>query len=130
MSPQYIAKEILSRSEEMEQQLGGNWTLEDIKRALMDDMRVMIQDELRQALTGLMPPTPAAAIPIAPIIPYVADVPPTATVPITMTIPPTVIIIPSAILTDDSKEKPSNSVKVVPTMQMKKKKIRNTRKKN
>ena len=71
-SPQYIAKEILSRlekssinplyleaplilteqTEEMEQQQGGNWTLEDIKGALMDDMRAIIQDELRRALTG------------------------------------------------------------------------------
>ena len=46
-----ITKEILSRLEEMEQQQGGNWTLEDIKGALMDDMRAMIQDELRQALS-------------------------------------------------------------------------------
>ena len=35
----------------------------------MDDMRAMIQEELRQALSGLMPPPPVAAIPIAPIIP-------------------------------------------------------------
>ena len=28
--------------EEMEQQQGGNWTLEDIKGALMDDMKVMM----------------------------------------------------------------------------------------
>ena len=31
----------------------------------MDDMRAMIQDELRQALAGLMPPpVPIAAIPL------------------------------------------------------------------
>ena len=35
----------------------------------MDDIRSIIQDELRQALTGLMPPSPAATIPIAPTIP-------------------------------------------------------------
>ena len=34
---------------------GGNWTLEDIKGALMDNMRVIMQDELRQALARLMP---------------------------------------------------------------------------
>ena len=79
-SPNSIAKEILSRLEEMEQQQGGNWTLEDIKGALMDDIRAMIQDELRQALTGLMPPPPAVAIPIAPIIPSATDAPHTATV--------------------------------------------------
>ena len=50
----------------MEQQQEGNWTLEDIKGALMDDMKAMMQDELRQALAGLMPPpaaTPTPAIP-------------------------------------------------------------------
>ena len=125
-----IAKEILSRFEEMEKQLGENWTLKDIKGALMDDMRAMIQDELRQALTGLIPPTPAATILIAPIIPSVADAPPTATVPTTIAIPPTVIVLPTIVLTDDSKEKPSNNVKVMPTVQMKKKKVRNARKKN
>ena len=39
-------------------------------------------------------------------------------------------VIPTAILTDDSKGKPSNSIKVMPTVQMKKKNIRNVRKKN
>ena len=96
----------------------------------MDDIRDMIQDELRQALTGLMPPPPAAVIPIAPTILYTADDPPTATVPNAIAIPPTVIVLPTAILTDDSKGKPSNSIKVVPTVQMKKKNVRNARKKN
>ena len=82
----------------------------------MDDMRAMIQDELRQALIGLMPPTLAAVILIAPIIPSVADAPPTATVPTTIAIPPTIIVLPTAILTDDSKKKPSNSIKVMPTV--------------
>ena len=31
----------------MEQQQEGNWILEDIKGALMDDMRAIMQDELR-----------------------------------------------------------------------------------
>ena len=86
-SPNSIAKEIISRLEEMEQKHGRNWTLEDIKGALMDDMRAMIQDELRQALTGLMPPPPAAAIPIAPTIPSTADAPPIATVPTAFAVP-------------------------------------------
>ena len=67
LNPKSIAKEILSRLEkshinplyleepptpteqtkEMKQQQGGNWTLEDIKGALIDDMRSMMQDELR-----------------------------------------------------------------------------------
>ena len=111
----------------MEQQLRGNWTLEDIKGALMDDMRAMIQDELRHNLSGLMPPPPAAAIPI---IPSAADAPPTATIPIAIAFPLAAIVIPTTILTDDSKGKPLNSVKVVPTVQMKKKKVRNIRKKN
>ena len=74
----------------------------------MDDIRAMIQDELRQALIGLMPPTP-----IAPIIPFAADAPPTSTAT-----PPTIIVLPTA------KGKPSNSIKVVPTVQMKKKNVR------
>ena len=81
-SPKSIAKEILRKleslpinplcleaaptpveqKEEMEQQQGANWTLEDIKGALLDDMKAMMQEELRQALAGLMPPpAPAAA---------------------------------------------------------------------
>ena len=56
--------------------------MEDIKRALMDNMKVMMQDELRQALAGMMPPpAPIAAIPpiatIAPATnPPVMDAPP------------------------------------------------------
>ena len=69
-SPKSIAKEILRKlekspinplcleaaptsvdqTEEMEPQQRGNWTLEDIKGALMDDMKAMMQEELRQAL--------------------------------------------------------------------------------
>ena len=66
----------------MEQQQGANWTLEDIKGALLDDMKAMMQEELRQALAGLMPapaaanlPTPAAAAPIA-ANPPIVDAPP------------------------------------------------------
>ena len=76
------------------EQLGGNWTLEDFKRALMDDMKAMIQDELRQALIGSMPPTPAASIPIAPIIPSAADAPPTTTIPTAFSIPHVIFILP------------------------------------
>ena len=101
----------------MEQQQGRNWTLEDIKGALLDDIRAMIQDELRQALTGLMPPSPAATIPIAPTIPSTANASSTPTVPI-------------ATLTNDNGGKPSNSIKVVPTIQMKKKNIRKIIKKS
>ena len=44
----------------------------DIKGALMDDMKAMMQNELRQALAGLMPPlAPTAAIPPAAIVPVV-----------------------------------------------------------
>ena len=64
-----------------QQQPEGNWTLEDVKGALMDDMKAIIKNELRQALVGLMPPpAPAAAIPpavVAPgINPPVMDAPP------------------------------------------------------
>ena len=96
----------------------------------MDDIRAMIQDELRQALTGLIPSPPAADIPIAPTIPSTADAPPTATVPTTFAISHVVFVLPTATLTNDSRGKPSNSVKVVPTVQMKKKKVKDTRKKN
>ena len=64
-----------------QQQPEGNWTLEDIKGALMDDMKAMMQEELRQALAGLMPPlAPATTIPpaTAPVAnPPVMDAPPT-----------------------------------------------------
>ena len=49
----------------------GNWTLEDVKGALMDDMKVMIHDELRQALAGLMPPLAPTAT-----NPPIVDAPP------------------------------------------------------
>ena len=91
----------------------------------MDDIRAMIQDELRQALTGLILTSPAAAIPIAPTIPSTAD-----TVPTTFAVPHTVFVLPTATLTNDSRGKPSNSIKVVPTMQMKKKNVRKARKKS
>ena len=65
-----------------QQQPEGNWTLKDVKGALMDDMKAMMQNELRQALAGLMPPlVPATAIPatvVAPIAnPPIMDAPPT-----------------------------------------------------
>ena len=55
--------------------------MEDVKGALMDDMKAMMQNELRQALAKLMPPlAPAAAIPpaaVAPIAnPPIVDAPP------------------------------------------------------
>ena len=54
--------------------------MEDVKGALMDDMKVMMQNELREALAELIPPlAPAAAIPpitVAPIAnPPVVDAP-------------------------------------------------------
>ena len=59
----------LEATREMEPQQERNWNLEDIKEALMDDMRAMMKDELRQALAGLLPPpavvAPAAANPPA-----------------------------------------------------------------
>ena len=56
--------------------------MEDIQGALLDDMKAMIQDELRQALAGLMPPpAPAAAIPLVVVAPAtnppIVDAPPT-----------------------------------------------------
>ena len=64
-----------------QQQQEGNWTLEDVKGALMDDMKAMMQNELRQALVELMPPPapvdanpPAAVAPAA--NPLVVDTPP------------------------------------------------------
>ena len=45
--------------------------MEDVKGALMDDMKAIMQNELRQVLAELMPPlAPVAAIPpvaVAPI---------------------------------------------------------------
>ena len=70
----------VEQTEEMEPQQGGNWTLEDIKGALMDDMKAIMQEELRQALAGLMPPpAPAAANPPTTIAP--AANPPTVDAP-------------------------------------------------
>ena len=55
--------------------------MEYVKGALMDDMKAMMQNELRQDLAGLMPPlAPATAIPpaaVAPVAnPHVMDAPP------------------------------------------------------
>ena len=61
----------------MEQPQRGNWNLEDIKEALMDDMRAMMQNELRQALTGLLPPPTPATV----VIPPVAANPPVVNAP-------------------------------------------------
>ena len=54
--------------------------MKDVKGALMDDMKAMMQNELRQALAGLMPPlAPAAAVLPADVLvvnPPVVDAPP------------------------------------------------------
>ena len=55
-----------------QQQPEGNWTLEDVKGALMDDMKAMMQNELRQALAKMIPP--AVIAPVA--NPPVMDAPP------------------------------------------------------
>ena len=60
----------------------------------------MIQDELRQALTGLMPPSPAATIPIAPTIPSTANASSTPTVPTTFAVPHAIFVLPTATLTN------------------------------
>ena len=66
LRPLYLEATPAEQIEEMEQQLEGNWTLEDVKGALMDDMKAIMQNELRQALAELMPPlAPTAAIPPA-----------------------------------------------------------------
>ena len=40
--------------------------MEDVKGALMDDMKAMMQNKLRQALAELMPPlAPASVTPVA-----------------------------------------------------------------
>ena len=58
-----------------QQQLEENWTLEDVKGAPMDDMKAIMQNELREALVGLMPPlAPAAAIPPT-VVAHVANPP-------------------------------------------------------
>ena len=66
----------------MEQQQGANWTLEDIKGAFLDDMKAMMQEELRQPLARLIPPPePADSIPPAVVIPSVAANPPIVNTP-------------------------------------------------
>ena len=55
--------------------------MEDVKGALMDDMKAMMQNELRQALAELMPPlAPTAVIPPADVTPVanppIVDAPP------------------------------------------------------
>ena len=58
-----------------QQQQEGNWTLEDVKGALMDDMKAMMQNELRQALVELMPPLAPAAVALV-ANPPIMDAPP------------------------------------------------------
>ena len=127
-SPKSIAKEILRKlesrpinplcleavltpveqTEEMEQQQGGNWTLEDIKGDLMDDMKAMIQEEMRQALAGLMPPpAPAAANLPAPA----AAAAPVAANPPARDAPPAD--------NDNAGEQPLNAARNMPTIDMK-----------
>ena len=55
--------------------------MEDVKGALMDDMKAIMQNELRQALAELMPPlVPTTTIPPAVVTPIanppVVDAPP------------------------------------------------------
>ena len=56
--------------------------MEDVKGALMDDMKAMMQNELRQALAELMPPLAPTAV-ILPVVvapfanPLIVDAPPT-----------------------------------------------------
>ena len=78
----------------------------------MDDIRAMIQDELRQALTGLMPSLPAAAIHIAPTIPSVVDASPTTTVPTAFVVPYAIFVLPTATLTNDSRANPQIVLKL------------------
>ena len=71
----------------------------------MDDVRAIIQDELRQALAGLMPPpAPAAAIPHATVAPVAAN-------------PPVVDALPTN--NDNSGGQPLNAARNVPTVEMK-----------
>ena len=123
-NPKSITKEILSRlekshinplyleepptpteqTEEMEQQQGGNWTLEDIKGALMDDMKAIMQNELRQALVGLMPPPTAAPA-------LDAATAPASTNPLIVDAPPT--------NNDNTGGQPLNAARNVPAMEIK-----------
>ena len=56
--------------------------MEDINGALLDDIKAMMQDELRQALAGLMPPpapvvaNPPAAVVVPAANPPAVDAPP------------------------------------------------------
>ena len=127
LSPKSIAKEILRKLkkspinllcleatpveqiEEMEQQQEGNWTLEEIKGALMDDIKAMMQDELRQALAGLMPPPTAAPAPAA--------VTPVAANPPIMDAPPA--------NNDNAGGQPLNAARNVPAIEMKFKDVEN-----
>ena len=101
--------------EEMEQHQGGNWTLEDTKGTLMDDMKAMMQEELRQTLVGLVPPpAPTAANPPAVIIPAinppVVDAPPVVNPPF-VDAPPT--------NNDNAGGQPLNIARNVPAVEMK-----------
>ena len=95
----------------MEQQQGANWTLEDIKGALLDDMKAMMQEELRQALARLMSPqAPAAANLHAPAAPAAAN-PPAGDAP------------PAN--NDNTGGQPLNAARNVPTVEMKFKDVEN-----
>ena len=78
--------------------------MEDIKGALLDDMKAMMQDELRQALAGLMPPpVPAVANPPAAVAP--AANPPAVDAP--------------PFNNDNARGKPLNAARNVPAVEMK-----------
>ena len=86
-----------------QQQPEGNWTLEDIKGALMEDMKAMMQNDLRRALAGLMPP----------LVP-VAAIPPTAVAPVAN--PPIVDAPPAT--NNNARRQPLNAARNVPTLEM------------
>ena len=94
----------------MEQQQEGNCTLEDIKGALVDDMKAIMQEELRQALAGLMPPQALATIPLAAAV-APATIPPVATNPPVVDAPPA--------NNNNVGGQPLNAVRNVPAVEMK-----------
>ena len=72
----------------------------------MDDMKVIMHDELRQALAGLMPPPPLAPAAIPPIV-----VAPVATNPPIVDAPPA--------NNDNAGGQPLNATRNVPAVEMK-----------
>ena len=81
----------------------------------MDDMKAMMQNELRQALAGLMPPPAPAAVILPATVAPAAAIPPAV---LALVANPPVVDAPPA-NNNNARGQPLNAARNVPTVEMK-----------